>query len=339
MTASPLALPRVSKAHVAALRARHAPRAALTFANGKQRLSVEETAKGGYGPNQTCITLSWGKHVLQLRCPIDLPKDALLRLEPNLDVVTMPPNLAGFLLEAACLPAILAAERISGRDISIASLEADADDLVADGLRLVLDDGGRRWRIHVSSNSTTDDVVGAILDFWPVAPRSMSRFPLPAALRLGTTWLTLAALASLRSDDAVLLQTRCAEGGVLVLAEAWIATAERHGTAWRLSEAPRPARFKHEMEWTMRDESEPGNRAEPIIDPDELPVQVAFDVGRLDITLGELRRLAAGSVLEVNRSAEDLVRISANGRLIGHGALVDVEGTVGVRIVRLFDHG
>ncbi len=75
-----------------------------------------------------------------------------------------------------------------------------------------------------------------------------------------------------------------------------------------------------------------------INDPDQLPVQLTFEVGRLEITLAELRGLGPGSVLELGRNLAGAVHISAQGRPVGQGELVDVEGMVGVKVVRLFDY-
>jgi type III secretion protein Q len=89
----------------------------------------------------------------------------------------------------------------------------------------------------------------------------------------------------------------------------------------------------------MPQDSEPMEQGRAIGDPDEIPVRITFDIGRIEIPLGELRRLGAGAVVELDRDIDQLVRISANGRPIGDGVLIDVEGRAGVRIVRLFDHG
>ena len=73
-------------------------------------------------------------------------------------------------------------------------------------------------------------------------------------------------------------------------------------------------------------------------DVDDIPVQIRFDVGCANISLRELRRLGRGAVLSLGRSLDDLVEIRVNGCLIGRGTLVDVTGTVGVRIVSLIDY-
>jgi type III secretion protein Q len=204
----------------------------------------------------------------------------------------------------------------------------------------VIDDGERQWSLLVESVEQDRDTIAVLLSRWPVVPWPADKLPFPAALRLGTTPLTVASLRSLRPDDAVLLKSERHQGGMLVVAEAWLAAVRRNGEEWRLDAALRPARSRQDGEWTMHDDGGDGMQDDDAIgDPDELPVKLAFDVGRLDLSLGELRRLDVGSVLELNGSADALVRISANGRLIGQGALVDVNGSVGVRIVRMFNLG
>jgi len=316
----------------------------LTVLAGPLKLILDESGTGEFGPDQVRILIGWGTDRLDLKCPAGLPFHILRALDSGLDTASLPPDLAGVLLEAALLPAMTSWEQATGRDVVILTMERDASAVVPDGLRLVLEDGETRWRLHVSAASARDGATSptaALVDLWPVAPRPMADFPLPAVLRLGTTWLPLAAVASLRPDDAVLLQATRGRGGMLVIAETWTAAAEEDSDGWRLLDAPRRARDSGTMEWTMQD----GNAAEggldvaPLANPDELPVQLTFEVGRLDITLGELRRLGPGSVLELGRSTAELVRVGANGRLIGHGELVEVEGVVAVRMVRLFDYG
>lgn len=66
---------------------------------------------------------------------------------------------------------------------------------------------------------------------------------------------------------------------------------------------------------------------------DDLPVQLVFDVGQLEITLGQLRTLGAGFTFELPAVPARLVTIRANTREVGVGELVDLGDKVGVRIV------
>jgi type III secretion protein Q len=67
----------------------------------------------------------------------------------------------------------------------------------------------------------------------------------------------------------------------------------------------------------------------------ELPVRLAFELGRLELPLSEVAVLGPGHVFELARDENQPVNILANGRLIGRGRIVTVAGTIGVQIVHL----
>ncbi|MFC4275306.1 type III secretion system cytoplasmic ring protein SctQ [Achromobacter aloeverae] len=69
---------------------------------------------------------------------------------------------------------------------------------------------------------------------------------------------------------------------------------------------------------------------------DAIPVRLGFDLGARGMPLGEVRRLRPGQTLVLDREvAAAPVAIRANGRCIGHGELVDIDGRLGVRIIDL----
>ena len=71
----------------------------------------------------------------------------------------------------------------------------------------------------------------------------------------------------------------------------------------------------------------------PIDRLDALEVTLRFEVGELQLSLGELKNIRAGHVFELgqplNRSP---VRILAHGNLLGKGYLVAVGDRLGVRV-------
>ncbi len=339
MSADPLTLPPVRRGEARAARARCAPRAALFLPDIDRSIAFDPTGEGRCGPDPVSVGLTWGEQAFVVRCPREVIDGLLSAFDAGVDGPGLPPDAAALLLEAALLPVLERAERATGRDIRLLELRPDAGPVPPGGLGLSLDGGERRWGLHVAAGEAGRDAVAELLSVWPAAPRAMARLPFPAAVRIGTTRLALWAIRSLCPGDAVLLEVGRGGGGMLVVGDAWLAEANRDGDGWHLSGALRPARSRDEVEWTMQDEDDVKRDAEFTIDVDELPVRLGFDVGRLDIALGELRRLNVGSIIELGRGAEDIVRISANGRLIGQGTLVDVEGKVGVRIVRMLDNG
>ena len=294
------------------------------------------------------VSLRWGDERLTLACPAQLLREVLRSLndaapDGGLTPETVPPDLAGLLIEAALTPMIEAWERASGRSVAVLGLERDGPENSLGGLDLLVTEGeragsGRAWPLRLACRPQAE---AALLASWPIAPRGADRLSLPAALRLGVTRLPRQVLASLRPGDAVLLERRTSgpDDAVLVIAESWTALARRGtGDNWHLAEEPRPARRQGRGIWTMDGDDVSAHPA-ALADLDTIPVTLTFDVGRLEVPLGELRRMGPGSVLELGRGVGELVEIAAHGRPIGRGELVEVDGAVAVRIVRLFDHG
>ena len=72
------------------------------------------------------------------------------------------------------------------------------------------------------------------------------------------------------------------------------------------------------------------------LDTDAIPVRLTFDLGDRSMTLAEVRKLQPGVIFDLQRPlADGAVMIRANGALIGSGALIEVDGQVGVCIATL----
>ena len=65
----------------------------------------------------------------------------------------------------------------------------------------------------------------------------------------------------------------------------------------------------------------------------ELPVGVSF--GKVQLPLHALLQLDSGSLIELNRSAQDPVEIIVNDRVIARGEVVMVDGYYGVKIQQI----
>ncbi len=68
---------------------------------------------------------------------------------------------------------------------------------------------------------------------------------------------------------------------------------------------------------------------------DAIPVRLEFDLGERTVELGELRSITAGHVFELGRDLRRAVTIRANGKRIGIGELVNVDGQLGVSILEI----
>jgi type III secretion protein Q len=71
------------------------------------------------------------------------------------------------------------------------------------------------------------------------------------------------------------------------------------------------------------------------LDLDDLPVRLVFEVGRVELSLGELQRLAPGALVPLGRPLDEPLDIMANGRRLGRGTLVRIGESLGVRIVSI----
>jgi type III secretion protein Q len=92
-------------------------------------------------------------------------------------------------------------------------------------------------------------------------------------------------------------------------------------------------------EWSMGNPTEfsgPAGLHDP--DLDDLPVRLVFELGRVELSLGELQRLAPGALVPLGRPPDEPLDIMANGRRLGRGTLVQIGESLGVRIVSIVGH-
>jgi type III secretion protein Q len=156
--------------------------------------------------------------------------------------------------------------------------------------------------------------------------------PIPVSLRVAMADLPRAALAALRPGDAVIpsaLRPRRHEA-VAVAAEclAWPVRLDERA---RAAGPRRRAAAYGLQEWTMS-EQQPADDL-PL---DEIPIRLAFEVGRAEMSLAELGAVGEGHVFPLGRDPlAGPVDILANGRRIGQGELVEVGGTLAVRVLSL----
>ena len=64
----------------------------------------------------------------------------------------------------------------------------------------------------------------------------------------------------------------------------------------------------------------------------DVPVTLAMEVGRTDITIRNLLQLNQGSVVELDRTAGEPLDVYVNGTLVAHGEVVVVNEKFGIRL-------
>jgi flagellar motor switch protein FliN len=66
-----------------------------------------------------------------------------------------------------------------------------------------------------------------------------------------------------------------------------------------------------------------------------VPVELAVEIGRTRMTIGDALALGIGSVVTVGRLAGDPVELLVNGRVIARGEVVAIEEELGLRITEI----
>lgn len=108
------------------------------------------------------------------------------------------------------------------------------------------------------------------------------------------------------------------------------------------------AEHEHEQQWAEPDDESEYAEAEPDDDEqeeqeeqqapsglDSLALDLTLRCGELRLTLAELRRLDAGTILEVGGVAPGYATLCHGERVVAEGELVDVDGRLGLQITRL----
>ena len=90
-----------------------------------------------------------------------------------------------------------------------------------------------------------------------------------------------------------------------------------------------------ERESLKINDSKAANPPEPNRAPDlnDLPVRLHVILAEKELTLAEAAGLAKGSIVELDGAKNGVVSLAVNGKVLGEGQLVEVEGRLGVKIL------
>lgn len=67
----------------------------------------------------------------------------------------------------------------------------------------------------------------------------------------------------------------------------------------------------------------------------DIPLRLSVEVGSTSLKLSELLDLSEGSVVELDRQANELLDVLVNGTLVAKGEVVTVGGRFGIRVVEV----
>lgn len=176
--------------------------------------------------------------------------------------------------------------------------------------------------------------------------------PLPAwiedvgvtlAMRVGRARLSVGEASSLALGDVILPDELSAtrESGAPRFCEARLVARSGgvvvrlgwHEGDWRVAGVERASvvSASKSSEDAMSDEAEVVGTAEI----SEVPVELAIELGRIELRVRELAALVPGRVISARLPVGREVVLRAGDRVVAEGELVDVEGELGVRVTRV----
>jgi type III secretion protein Q len=279
----------------------------------------------------------------ELSLPRKLIDFLIAGVDPALSLDRLQPDRAAIVIELALTAALDALEATLGWKLALTSVgpqrkEPETSDLVALSFGLTIARIGTFvcelrlapgravkviWQLDRSAGLESADV----------------NLPIPVCLRLAAATLTVSDVRNLSPGDVVVVDDCGPDGtAVAVIAEHLVAPVQLTSASSLLAAHPTRGRGSP-WEWSMENEPGAAGRSAPDASGlDDLPLRVVFEVGRLELSLGDLRQMAPGTVLPLGRPFDDALDIMANGRRIGRGEIVRIGDSLGVRVTRLFDN-
>jgi type III secretion system YscQ/HrcQ family protein len=176
-------------------------------------------------------------------------------------------------------------------------------------------------------------------------PRAISDVGIHLRVRVGRARLPSAEVAALDAGDVILPDELLAERGPEGprWSEARLASRggevavelSREGEAWcvRAVRGARRAESVTIVEDVMSEAE--AVRTDELSEVAEVPVELAIELGRLELRVRELAALVPGRVISARIPVGREVELRAGDRVVASGELVDIDGELGVRITSL----
>ncbi|KUM28947.1 hypothetical protein AU467_01475 [Mesorhizobium loti] len=338
----PLTLESVAAMEVGALNAFYRRRVPAQITIAGKTMAIAAVWPGPNAADQRRCTIAFtvGEAAGKLRLPLTIVERGLVMADELVDMGQLAPVHAALLLESVLEEDLQWIEGRLGEGISITSIERR--DVVSDegSYAFVLTGEGEPIDCVLNTNSAgLATRIGRILDEIGKAKAPIpAGVPLPVSLRRGALMISLGELQSLRPDDMVLFDDVAEEGvATFVIAERLFAPVSLTAEGPRLLAAP-AAIAGSKWEWTMSQSTPPAGQTLEESTLDELPVALAFEIGRTAMPVGEVRQLAPGAIVPLADVTKPAVDILANGKRVGRGEIVRIGESLGVRIERMFDN-
>ncbi|MEZ5932786.1 MAG: type III secretion system cytoplasmic ring protein SctQ [Alphaproteobacteria bacterium] len=306
---------------------------------------------------------------LVLQMPRELFERLLARIDPELLAADIDREILPLLLESCVEEGLGTAEADLGSRIELVAVQPGAAfDL--EGLDVALEvalDGEKAGFAALRAARKDVERLADRLAARDKPARSYGDLRIELSLRAGSIWLDLGELKALDIGDVLLVEDDPSrwERMAATAGERWMFPVEMTRKGPTALAPFRRAGPRDREEWMMvepspvddadetlsdrpkatkgseRPEADADLDAGPVSPPadavfDELPIKLVFELGRIELPLGQLQEIGPGHVFQLDRTLGEAVEIHAGGRRIGQGQIVQIDEQIGVRVVRLF---
>ncbi|MFD9901091.1 FliM/FliN family flagellar motor switch protein [Mesorhizobium sp. NPDC059025] len=307
----------------------------VTLAGQQAKISAAWPVVQADGQSFT-LRLNVGEHFAALSMPIALAEQLLAVVDKTARLETLLPQHTALLLETAVANELDDLEATLQTTIEFATVEKpeSSPETRPFGFILSIGDQLMECTLHLDDGALLTRL-SRLLD---EADRSVPQFPaaLPLPVRLWCDVLasSLGEVRGLKPGDVVLFAEQATT--VLVIGDRLIAPASTSASGTVVTAAPALITGS-KWEWMMGQDTGAAGHALDDTTLDDLPVALAFEIGRKAMPLGDIRKLTAGAIVQLDRAGQ-AVDIVANGKRVGQGEMVRIGESLGVRITRMFDN-
>lgn len=269
------------------------------------------------------------------------------------DMLAMEPELLAVLAETVLDEKMSALETISGHKVAISSISVDGLAPPADAALLPFEiqrAGELFCRGCLAVSGRTDMIIKTLILLLKKSGHTrkaqMIDVPLLLKFEVGETVLQVHEFQKLAPGDVVALdrfyigddsRVKITSGGRALF---W---ATHNGKELQLVEnimSEDENVIEASPEGSVDTDSSTGDGAAPgTADAGAIPVTLNLVLDSQKTTLKALNSLSPGQVIPTSKSVDSPVAISVNGKVVGSGDLVDVEGKIGVRILQFLGKG
>ncbi len=260
-----------------------------------------------------------------------------MSLEPSLQLDTLAPKVRAAVIEHVLTPYLEKAQAVGFpmlqlHEVDFAPVMPDRFDMAA----LVSIDNGIEWPLLIGADAALTGRLIALAHQLPARPLQLNAIALKARFRIGYTILPRKDLMQLRRGDGILF-----DNSVLRQHQVVITIAERYAqkcsvtpTGMLLSGSLLTLAAPDLRGYCMNDSLE-ASAEDPVLSLQAMPMKLIFELGRLDISLGDLRQLGEGHVFELNKARVQAVDLVVANHIVGTGEIVRIGEHIGVRVVTI----